>query len=298
MRNLFVNTHKSILLFSILALSCFSSYPEELGLHDSANINEITTELNNVNVDGILLAYGNDINSINNNIIDMNKHIQNNTSIIKTLRDSIKIFQQIDIYGDTTDKDIINSLIRIQSKLNLIEEKMFYSDSLYFNLLNDLVIIESQIEDLSQNIDNIADLSIVIESENQEDNINNIENYKDSYDSAVEHYMSAKYDKSLIMFKNLVAFDDGNNLSDNSQFWIAQIFYIQKKYDLAIEEYKKVSLMGDRNKAPDADYKIALSYFSLDMIDEAMNQFNIIVINYPNNIDLVKKSKKYIERYR
>ena len=298
MRNFFVNTHNSILLFSILALSCFSSNPKELGFHDSANINEITTETNNLDTDGILLAYGNDINSINNNIIDMNKHIQNNTSTIKALRDSIKIFQQIDISGDTTDKDIINSLIRIQSKLNLIEEKMFYSDSLYFNLLNDLVIIESQIEDLSQNIDNIADLSIVIESENQEDNINNIENYKDSYNSAVEYYMSAEYDKSLIMFKNLVAFDDGNNLSDNSQFWIAQIFYIQKKYNLAIEEYKKVSLMGDRNKAPDADYKIALSYFSLDLIDEAMNQFNIIIINYPNNIDLVKKSKKYIERYR
>ena len=44
-------------------------------------------------------------------------------------------------------------------------------------------------------------------------------------------------------------------------------------------KYKKVSLMGDKNKAPDAEYKIALSYFNLDLIDEAMKQFNIIIIN-------------------
>ena len=110
--------------------------------------------------------------------------------------------------------------------------------------------------------------------------------------------MNKEYEKSLEIFKNLVSFDEGNSLSDNSQFWIGQIFYIQKKYNLAIEEYKKVLLMGDKNKSPDAEYKIAQSYFSLDMIDEAMNQFDVIIVNYPNNIDLVKKSKKYIERYR
>ena len=214
------------------------------------------------------------------------------------IKDSIKIFQQIDISGNTSDKDIINSLIRIQSKLNLIEEKIFYSDSLYFNLLNDLVLIESQIEDLSQNINNITNLSLVIEETEQESDANKIENYKQSYDSAVEYYMNKEYEKSLKIFKDLVSFDADNALSDNSQFWIGQIFYIQKKYNLAIEEYRKVLLMGDKNKAPDAEYKIALSYFSLDMIDEAMNQFDIIIANYPNNIDLVKKSKKYIERYR
>ena len=106
------------------------------------------------------------------------------------------------------------------------------------------------------------------------------------------------YEKSLDIFNQLIAFDTNDNLADNAQFWIAQIFYIQKKYKLAIAEYKKVSLMGDKNKAPDAEYKIALSYFSLDMIDEAMNQFDAIIINYPDNIDLVQKSKKYIERYR
>ena len=291
MRNFFIKTHKIIPLFSVLAFSCFSSNSSELIDNTSSNFTETI-------VDSTFQEYKNSIHSLNNKIDDMNQEIKNNTDLIESLKDSIKIFQQIDISGNTTDKDIINSLIRIQSKLNLIEEKIFYSDSLYFNLLNDLVLIESHIEDLSQNINNITNLSIVIDREEEQDNTSRIENYKDTYDSAVEYYMNKEYEKSLNIFNQLVSYDVNNNLSDNAQFWIAQIFYIQKKYNLAIDEYEKVALMGDKNKAPDAEYKIALSYFSLDMIDEAMNQFDLIIINYPNNIDLVKKSKKYIERYR
>ena len=291
MRKFFINTHKSILLFSVLALSCFSSNSEEL-------VSDVPTHSKQIDIDSTLQTYDSSITTLNNQINNINKQVQSNSNLINAIKDSIEIFQQIDISGNTSDKDIINSLIRIQSKLNLIEEKIFYSDSLYFNLLNDLVLIESQIEDLNQNINNITNLSLVIEETEQKSDLNKIENYKQSYDSAVEYYMNKEYEKSLEIFKNLVSFDADNSLSDNSQFWIGQIFYIQKKYNLAIEEYKKVLLIGDKNKAPDAEYKIALSYFSLDMIDEAMNQFDVIIVNYPNNIDLVKKSKKYIERYR
>ena len=292
MGNFFINTHKLILLLSLLVFGCFSS--------DSSSNKEkvLITNSNDTNIDSTLYIYNNNINSLNGKVTDIYQQIRENTILINSIRDSVDVFQKIDISGNTTDKDIINSLIRIQSKLNLIEEKIFYSDSLYFNLLNDLVLIESYIEDLSQDIDNITNLSIVIEDKNEQSNTDKIENYKQTYDSGVEYYMNQDYDKSLEVFKRLITFNKNDDLSDNAQFWIAQIFYIQKKYELAIEEYRKVSLMGDSNKAPDAEYKIALSYFSLNMIDQAMNQFDKIIINYPSNIDLVQKSKKYIERYR
>jgi len=291
MGNFFTNTHKLILLFSLLVFGCFNS-------ESSSEDKILLAKSQDAVLDSIFQNYDSSIDDLNKNISNIYQKVQNNTILINSMNDSMRIFQQIDISGNTSDKDIINSLIRIQSKLNLIEEKIFYSDSLYFNLLNDLVLIESQIEDLSQNINNITDLSIEIDKNNSQSNIDKIEDYKQTYDLAVEYYMNKKYEKSLDIFNQLIAFDINDNLADNAQFWIAQIFYIQKKYKLAIAEYKKVSLMGDKNKAPDAEYKIALSYFSLDMINEAMNQFDAIIINYPDNIDLVQKSKKYIERYR
>ena len=183
MRNFFTNTHKIILLFSLLVFGCFnseSSYEDKILLAKSQDAVLDTT----------FQKYDSSIDDLNKNISDIYQRVQNNTILINSMNDSMRIFQQIDISGNTSDKDIINSLIRIQSKLNLIEEKIFYSDSLYFNLLNDLVLIESQIEDLNQNINNITDLSIEIDKNNSQSNIDKIEDYKEAYDLAVEYYMN------------------------------------------------------------------------------------------------------------
>ena len=107
--------------------------------------------------------------------------------------------------------------------------------------------------------------------------------------------MSKNYQKSLDSFKALVENNNKEQLADNSQFWIGQIYYLQKEYDLAISEYKKVASYGDGNKAPDADYKIALSYINLGKNDLALEHFNYIINKYPNNTDLVNKSIKFIE---
>ena len=66
-------------------------------------------------------------------------------------------------------------------------------------------------------------------------------------------------------------------------------------YNLAINEYEKVSSLGDGNKAADADYKIALSFINLGSNDLAFKHFKYIIEEYPNNQDLISKSKKFIE---
>ena len=240
------------------------------------------------------------IEQLNKKLLNLQEQIGRNSIYINSLKDSIESFQQLDISSESTDQDIINSLIRIQSKLNIIEDKIFYSDSLYFNLFNDLVLIESQIGDLNQNIDNIASLNVSIggSKEETDNNIEPILNYSEAYDLAIEFYVNKEYKKSLEAFKVLVALNNKDNLADNSQFWIGQIYYTQKNYELAISEYQKVSILGDKNKAPDADYKIALCHVNLNQIDEAINQFQNIISKYPNEINLVSKSQKYIERYR
>ena len=247
----------------------------------------------------------NDIIALNQKIKDLEVQVTSNAEFVSGLKDSIKAFKQLNISVESTDQDIINSLIRIQSKLNIIEDKIFYSDSLYFNLLNDLVLIESQIGNLNSNIDNIAKLNnTIVETEAKADsssidNIvppNLINDYKATYDSAVDLYNKGEYEESMNTFHALVSFDNKNSLADNSQFWIGQIYYGQKKYDLAIVEYGKVSIIGDGNKNADAAYKIALSHLSLGNTELAIQHFNNIIINYPNNIDLVNNSKMYIDR--
>ena len=298
--------NKCLLLFVLTALGCYVT--------DATVSDDIKSQLqeNKREIESIKNSYiTNEESSIvkDYNFTEYDKRfsilkdkIDSNTSQIISLRDSISIDGQLEVASISSDQDIINSLIRIQSKLNIIEDKIFYSDSLYFNLLNDLVIIESQIEDLNQNIDNLTNLSSIttsinkdLDSINKQESKHTIVDYKEYYDRAIELYMNKDYDKSLKAFDNLVKNDDKDALADNAQFWIGQIYYLQKKYNLAINEYEKVSSLGDGNKAADADYKIALSFINLGNNDLAFKHFNYIIKEYPNNLDLISKSKKFIE---
>ena len=298
--------NKCLHLFVLTALGCYVT--------DTSVSDDIKSQLqeNKKEIESIKNSYiANKESSItkNNNFTEYDKRftilkekIDSNTSQINALRDSISTGGQLEVGSISSDQDIINSLIRIQSKLNIIEDKIFYSDSLYFTLLNDLVIIESQIEDLNQNIDNLTNLSSIatngtqdLDSIDQKESTYTIVDYKEYYDRAIELYMSKDYDNSLKVFNNLIKNDDKDALADNAQFWIGQIYYLQKKYNLAISEYEKVSSLGDGNKAADADYKIALSFINLGSNDLAYKHFKYIIEEYPNNQNLISKSKKFIE---
>jgi len=304
MRNFLIICNKWVGLF-VLTFGCYitdSTATAELESQSLKNKEDIN--LINVNIDTMrthTIDNNERLKQLNRMLLSLQEQIGKNSIYMDVLKDSIRGYQQLDISSASADQDIINSLIRIQSKLNIIEDKIFYSDSLYFNLLNDLVLIEAQIEDLNQNIDNITSLTASIQKIDKETGIedkastNNIFNYKESYDLAIKFYMSKEYKKSLEAFKVLVKLDSQDHLADNSQFWIGQIYYIQKDYELAISEYKKVTILGDKNKAPDADYKIALSYINLGKTELAFVQFNYIINQYSDNTDLIKKSKKYIE---
>ena len=229
--------NKCLLLFVLTALGCYVT--------DTTVSDDIKSQLqeNKKEIESIKNSYlANEESSITKdyNFTEYDKRfsilkdkIDSNTSQIIVLKDSISIDNQLEVGSISSDQDIINSLIRIQSKLNIIEDKIFYSDSLYFNLLNDLVIIESQIEDLNQNIDNLTNLSSIATSINQDlDSIDKQESkytivdYKEYYDRAIELYMNKDYEKSLKAFDDLVKNDDNDALADNAQFWIGQIYYL------------------------------------------------------------------------
>jgi len=300
MRNFLIIRNTWVGLF-ILTFGCYITDSTATAELESQNLkNKENMILINTNIDTVSMNASNNnekIEQLNKKLLNLQEQIGRNSIYINSLKDSIESFQQLDLSSESTDQDIINSLIRIQSKLNIIEDKIFYSDSLYFNLFNDLVLIESQIGDLNQNIDNIASLNVSIggSKEETDNNIEPILNYSEAYDLAIGFYINKEYEKSLEAFKVLVTLNNKDNLADNSQFWIGQICYIQKNYELAISEYQKVLILGDKNKAPDADYKIALSYINLGKTNLALRQFNYIIKQYPNNSDLVIKSKNFIE---
>ena len=292
MQNSLIISRGTYFLITIFFMGCFSPpapVEDNTDLPDVTDFNSSDT-LQDTRLD-----------KLEENLISTKLYLDNISNRVKGMEDSLKAFHQLNISGDTSDKDIINSLIRIQTKLNIIEEKIFYSDSIYFNLLNDLVLIEEQIQNLDKNLESIVDLnSIINEKENSDiDQKPAIElSFDDNYELAREYYLKKDYKQSLRIFSYLVDLDKNNVLSDNCQFWIGEIYYIEKNYNLAINEYQKVIGLGDDNKTPYADYKIALCHVNLNEFDKAVKQFQNIISTYSHETDLVSKSQKYIERYK
>ena len=139
--------NKCLLLFVLTTLGCYvtdTSVSDDIKLQLQENKKEIESiknsylanEESSISKDYNFTEYDKRFTILKNKI-DLN------ASQIIALKDSISIDSQLEVGTISSDQDIINSLIRIQSKLNIIEDKIFYSDSLYLNLLNDFDFINA-----------------------------------------------------------------------------------------------------------------------------------------------------------
>jgi tol-pal system protein YbgF len=102
--------------------------------------------------------------------------------------------------------------------------------------------------------------------------------------AAYSDYSRGNYDLALSEFKQYVETYPGSEMSDNAQYWIAEILYAQKKLPLAAAEYDKVATLNPNgDKAPSAIYKRGLVLLEMGNRDEAIAQFEAIIKSYPKS---------------
>ena len=127
MRNFLIIRNKWLGLF-ILTFGCYitdstaSAELESQSLKNQEDINLITNKIDTINIDAN--SNTEKIDQLNKKLLSLQEQIGKNSVYIDGLKDSIRAFQQLDISSASADQDIINSLIRIQSKLNIIEDKI------------------------------------------------------------------------------------------------------------------------------------------------------------------------------
>ena len=174
-----------------------------------------------------------------------------------------------------------NNIIKLYNKVNILEDRAFFMDSLYFELVTDMVLIENQIASMLSSIEEIEIMNDDLD--NNFDKNNNMIDYNYEYKIAHEMYMSSNYQSSLEKFQFLLNNNIPNDLADNCQFWVAQIFFIKDDYKRAIEEFNNVLNYNNSNKKLDALYKVGLCYIKLNNNDKAIEIFQEIINNYPKS---------------
>ena len=160
------------------------------------------------------------------------------------------------IQDGSFEKEMTNTLIKIQNKIHILEDRTFYTDSLYFELVNDIVMIENEIASLISSFKEMSEISIKKNTRVIPKLTN--EEYQTKYIESLSNYQNGEWNLSLDGFKFLIQADGNHDLADNCQYWIGEVYYSLKEYNRSIKEFEKVFTFPGTNKADDAQFKLGL----------------------------------------
>ena len=105
---------------------------------------------------------------------------------------------------------------------------------------------------------------------------------KTSYDACYKFFKDGQYAKAREAFQKFLKQYPKTTYSDNAQFWIAETWYVEKKYEKAIVEYEKV-IQGfpTGDKVQDALLKQGMSFQKLGDKASAKIVYQQIITKYP-----------------
>ena len=198
------------------------------------------------------------------------------------------------IQDGSFEKEVTNTLIKIQKKIQILEDRTFYTDSLYFEIVNDLVMIENKFTSLISSYKEMNEITgkrktrIIPKITDAE--------YQAKYIESLSNYQNGEWNLSLDGFKFLIQADGNNQLADNCQYWIGEIYYSQKDFRRSIKEFEKVFTFPGTNKSDDAQFKLGLCYVNIGQIDKAKQEFENLLDFYPNS-EYYKKGQDYLRQY-
>jgi tol-pal system protein YbgF len=102
------------------------------------------------------------------------------------------------------------------------------------------------------------------------------------YSNGLRDITSGKYDLARSEFQDYIRYYGTTDLAGNAQFYLGEIAYSQKNYDLAVAEYDKVLTNYQHNfKVPPARLKKALANIELGQKATGVRELREIVKRYP-----------------
>ena len=217
---------------------------------------------------------------------ELNSKIEYQENILNTLSEEFKDQLQIVNKYDSSSSEITQTLIKMKNKFEVLEDRAFYADSVYFEIVNDLVQIDSKIQILSSEYKKSN-------SDNKVSTISEQEYSRRYYDALNSFIHNGTLQNSLNEFQNLITIDSSHSLSDNCQYWIGEIYYKQKLFKESIIEFDKVFAFTDSNKLDDAQFKVILCYINLKNDDLAIQNLNKLKMNFPDS-EYIDKAEKLI----
>ena len=273
-----------LILMMVLVLFLYSCSGTAPKTASSSKANQSQIDSNKVKVG--IEQQKNKILELEQLVNELNNRIEYQENMLSTLSEEFSDQMEIVNKYDSSSSKITQTLIKMKNKFEVLEDRAFYTDSIYFEIVNDLVKIDSKIQTLSKSQSSIrSDASVVISDEE----------YSRRYSEALNSFFNnGLVQNSLSEFEKLISLRSDHSLSDNCQYWIGEVYYKQKLFKESISEFSKVFKFQDSNKLDDAQYKIILCYVNLGDYDLAKQNLDKLRMNFPNS-EYINKANKLIK---
>jgi len=103
------------------------------------------------------------------------------------------------------------------------------------------------------------------------------------YNKGFYLFQTRRYDKARATFERYGELYN-DHLSDNAQFWIAECYFMQQEYDIALTAFQKLlSDFPQSNKTADTLLSIGLCFNRLNKREEAIQNWMTVVKNHPDS---------------
>jgi tol-pal system protein YbgF len=102
------------------------------------------------------------------------------------------------------------------------------------------------------------------------------------YSNGLRDLTSGKYDLAQSEFQDYLKYYGDTDLASNAQYWLGEIAYAQKNYELAVQQYDKVINNYPKSfKLQSAHYKRGVALLELGQKNAGIKELREVVKRYP-----------------
>jgi len=184
-----------------------------------------------------------------------------------------------------------HDIVKLQRQVSQNARRASYTDSINFEILSQLIILENRIVSLGASL---SETKSIASAEPVSQTLVSGGSYRDRYLQALTFHQSGNNEESIRLFRQLLNEDIYHELADNAQYWIGECFYSMKQYRRAIVEFEKVFAFKNSNKEDDAQFKLGLCYAALGERDKAIDEFQRLIDYYPQS-EFVNNAKQFVK---
>ncbi len=177
----------------------------------------------------------------------------------------------------------VEELNKLKAEGMNFQQSAEFIDSTSYGLFNDIQYLKNKVAALNEALNKLSVQQPVVSTlpATAHPKRRSPEVFKSEYVEALGDFQNKRYDAAIKKFSDLLGTNPDHELADNSQYWLAEAYYMKGDYQRALIEFEKVFTFTEKGKYDDAQFKLGYCYLKLGQEERAKDEFDRLVKHYP-----------------